>query len=619
MGLWRFNQARQSFDQALAVDPKCEQALLQRADCHLWLRRTDAEALADCTAAIEYDADCARAYLLRGQLEWNCFDCSELALADLNRSLELEIDDEALSLRAQICMAQGDDESAIQDLDHALEVNSTNPESFRLRAEIHVRHGRFDSAIEDLSAGIKLNPSWPDLHRQRALARIAARQMDDALVDLDTAIRTNQFDADAVRTRGTLRAELEQFAGAVADLSAAHELLDEDPDVTAQLAFLLATARDDRIRDGRAALELAADACQGSNCQNPQHLGALAAALAETRDFGQAKAMQQKAIELSRNDDEKRSHEQRLETYRAGNPLRSGSVLSGSDGALSKGERAQAQIELAQRLRSSGWKRKPIELLTAAIALEPEHRDARIARSEIRCLQCEYDEAVADLNEAIRVDPKFAPSYRQRAICRAAKQEQDLALADYVRAVELDPDDVVAQIGCGGIYVARLDNDAALRHLDAALRGQPDNAPALRMRAEVHGRRGEFELRMADLDELVRLAPDDPERYEDRARAWRGKPDCDRAIADYTQAIKLRSAAIAKGPSLARLTLTDRYLERATTWHEKGQSEQALADVQQALAVDPLCCVTGSAVVRRRAEAAGPGPRGAGRIRFGRR
>ena len=64
-------------------------------------------------------------------------------------------------------------------------------------------------------------------------------------------------------------------------------------------AWPLATAPDPQMRDGKKAVESATRACEMTNWNDPDMLGTLAAAYAETDDFADAIKWQQKAVDLT--------------------------------------------------------------------------------------------------------------------------------------------------------------------------------------------------------------------------------------------------------------------------------------------------------------------------------
>jgi tetratricopeptide (TPR) repeat protein len=88
------------------------------------------------------------------------------------------------------------------------------------------------------------------------------------------------------------------------------------------LAWQLSTARQQEIRNGRLAVELALKACELTQWKNPNHLDTLAAAYAEAGQFDEAIRWQQAA--LASAEFEQRSGEaarQRLSLYQEGKPF----------------------------------------------------------------------------------------------------------------------------------------------------------------------------------------------------------------------------------------------------------------------------------------------------------
>jgi hypothetical protein len=94
-----------------------------------------------------------------------------------------------------------------------------------------------------------------------------------------------------------------------------------DPSALNDLAWLLATSRDSRIRDGRRAVTLAQRACNLSQWKNAFSIDTLAAASASAGNFSDAVKYQQLAISKLDPADRKAQEggmEQRLQRYSSG-------------------------------------------------------------------------------------------------------------------------------------------------------------------------------------------------------------------------------------------------------------------------------------------------------------
>jgi len=84
---------------------------------------------------------------------------------------------------------------------------------------------------------------------------------------------------------------------------------------------VLATSTDDKLRDGRRAIELATKACELTKYEKAHIISTLAAGHAETGDFDNALKWSQKSVDLG-GEDLAEALNKELETYKKGEPFR---------------------------------------------------------------------------------------------------------------------------------------------------------------------------------------------------------------------------------------------------------------------------------------------------------
>jgi tetratricopeptide (TPR) repeat protein len=87
-------------------------------------------------------------------------------------------------------------------------------------------------------------------------------------------------------------------------------------------AWILATCRDDAVRNGKMAVEHATKACELTDFSNPSYLDTLAAAHAEAGDFDSATKQIQAAMEVATDEAQKQRFAVRLELYKNREPFR---------------------------------------------------------------------------------------------------------------------------------------------------------------------------------------------------------------------------------------------------------------------------------------------------------
>jgi tetratricopeptide (TPR) repeat protein len=149
------------------------------------------------------------------------------------------------------------------------------------------------------------------------------RDHQRAIEDLNEAIQRKPDFALALRSRGMSYQKLNQYERAVADFDAAIRLDPRDTIALNELAWLLATSKQEQWRDGKRAVELARAACNITGWKIPGLFDTYAAALAEAGKFEDAVKWQEAALESSEfARAQGAGASERLRLYREGKPYR---------------------------------------------------------------------------------------------------------------------------------------------------------------------------------------------------------------------------------------------------------------------------------------------------------
>jgi tetratricopeptide (TPR) repeat protein len=114
----------------------------------------------------------------------------------------------------------------------------------------------------------------------------------------------------------------------------------------------------------------------------------------------------------------------------------------------------------------------------------------------------------------------------------------------------------------------------AIDQITRELKGHP-NAQAYLSRGKLWEARSEFDKAIADYSAAIKLDPTNEFIYNSRGNAWRSKGEYDKAIADHSEAIRL-------DPKYALA-----YNNRGTAWQYKQDEDKALADYNEAIRLDP--------------------------------
>lgn len=158
-----------------------------------------AEAVSDCTKAIELNPTFAAAYINRGNAHYGLGKEPE-AISDFGKAIEINPRcAEAYYNRGTIHSSSGRVSEALADFGKAIEFDPKCAEIYFNRASLYGRLGKFAEAIPDFSKAIELSPNDTFAFVRRATCYAKAGKINDARRDLRQAIQLRPDQKDQIQ------------------------------------------------------------------------------------------------------------------------------------------------------------------------------------------------------------------------------------------------------------------------------------------------------------------------------------------------------------------------------------------------------------------------------------
>jgi tetratricopeptide (TPR) repeat protein len=241
------------------------------------------------------------------------------------------------------------------------------------------------------------------------------------------------------------------------------------------------------------------------------------------------------------------------------------------DNAAAHAGRGEAYLNMKDYSRAISDYTKVIGL-NPDVALGYYHRGLAYFRGN------RYSQAIEDFTELVRRRPDFALAYNYRGEAYYGLKDYDRAIADYGRAIALAPNSALWYFNRGLAYSDKGDTDDAivdfirsislgLEHSEICWSGDPARG------GQKEGKPLAGFNRSGDHDRMARFDRDSALAYQSRGLAYFREDDCDRAIENFSQAIKLDP------------DLTAAYWSRSFAYLRKSKQYTAFAEADRQAAM----------------------------------
>jgi tetratricopeptide (TPR) repeat protein len=249
------------------------------------------------------------------------------AIAHLQKALEIDPDDvETQNALGYALLQMGRAEESFAHFQRALEIEPNRVAAVHYNlGHALLQRGRVDEAVSHLQRALEIDPSYVPAYSDLGYALLQKGRVEESFAHLQRAL---EIDPDYIAAHFNLANTLLQMGRVDEAISHLQKVLTTDPnDPEAQknMAWVLATWPEARIRDGAKAVELAERANQLTESRDPITGATLAAAYAETGRFPDAIRTAGAALQLAANSGNVALTElirAQIELYRSGLPYR---------------------------------------------------------------------------------------------------------------------------------------------------------------------------------------------------------------------------------------------------------------------------------------------------------
>ncbi len=220
-------------------------------------------------------------------------------------------------------------------------------------------------------------------------------------------------------------------------------------------------------------------------------------------------------------------------------------------------------------------------ITNALVFAQPSGYEAQFKLGNQRLDQKDYDGAISAFTECLRLAPKAAACYGNRGIAYREKSNFSQAIADYTEAIKIDPNNALFYNGRAITYRRDKKYNLAIADLNASLKINPNDDKVRQLLESVKSlaeKTEQLKFTQAILEGTLTadtskiLTADD---FFESGKQMFEKKDNSTAILYFSECLRLK-------PDFA-----DCYFYRGQVHHQISQYEKALEDFTQAIKLQP--------------------------------
>jgi protein O-mannosyl-transferase len=190
-------------------------------------------------------------------------------------------------------------DEAIGQISEQIRLQPGLPAAYANLGKAYSAQGNSDEAVNCYLTALKLNPNYAAGHYYLGKEYLKRGAVDDAISHLKQAAECDPSTITFHLDLAAVYSSQQDAARAIAEYRAALRLNPDALEALNNLAWILATTSDARLRNGAEAVKLGLHACEVTSWQQTLLIGTLAAAYAEAGDFDKAVETAQKACDLA--------------------------------------------------------------------------------------------------------------------------------------------------------------------------------------------------------------------------------------------------------------------------------------------------------------------------------